>query len=107
MIPSLAQLGRSTEGLFVIEDVHNFGTDYDRTLMAWYENFGKSWDDIKSRHSSGFQNVEILPALLGGDIQGKNQPVMADRSDRPVSNIKIRVSMDPQFMVNDSGCNIL
>jgi len=26
------------EGLFVLEDWHNFGTDYDRTLLAWQEN---------------------------------------------------------------------
>jgi cyclopropane-fatty-acyl-phospholipid synthase len=23
------------EGLFVLEDWHNFGPDYDRTLLAW------------------------------------------------------------------------
>ena len=40
MLPSLAQLTKAMEGLFVIEDLHNFGADYDKTLMAWFENFG-------------------------------------------------------------------
>lgn len=43
MIPSIAQLGQAMEGLFVMEDWHNFGQYYDRTLMAWFENFDKGW----------------------------------------------------------------
>jgi cyclopropane-fatty-acyl-phospholipid synthase len=54
MIPSLAQLSKSCEDLFVIEDLHNFGADYDRTLMAWYENFTNKWDKIKSQFSERF-----------------------------------------------------
>lgn len=38
MLPSVAQLSAAIEGLFVLEDWHNFGTDYDRTLLAWQEN---------------------------------------------------------------------
>jgi cyclopropane-fatty-acyl-phospholipid synthase len=34
--------------------LHNFGTDYDRTLMAWYDNFTRSWDQIKSQFSERF-----------------------------------------------------
>jgi cyclopropane-fatty-acyl-phospholipid synthase len=54
MIPSLAQLGKSCEDLFVIEDLHNFGADYDRTLMAWYENFAKNWYKIRDQFSERF-----------------------------------------------------
>lgn len=42
-IPTLAQISAACEGVFVIEDVHNFGADYDRTLMAWHANFAKAW----------------------------------------------------------------
>lgn len=38
MLPSVAQLSAAMEGLFVLEDWHNFGTDYDRTLLAWQDN---------------------------------------------------------------------
>jgi cyclopropane-fatty-acyl-phospholipid synthase len=43
MLPSIAQIGKSIEGLFVMEDWHNFGPDYDKTLMAWFENFDRAW----------------------------------------------------------------
>jgi len=38
-LPSLGEITSAVEGLFVVEDVHNFGVYYDRTLMAWNENF--------------------------------------------------------------------
>ena len=37
--PSLAQLGKAMEGLFVVEDIHNIGPDYRPTLLAWWKNF--------------------------------------------------------------------
>ena len=54
MLPSVAQLGKAIEGLFLIEDWHNFGADYDKTLMSWYYNFTRSWDSIKERYGEGF-----------------------------------------------------
>ena len=47
MIPSVQQIAESSEGVMVLEDWHNFGVDYDITLMAWYQNFLNSWDKIK------------------------------------------------------------
>ncbi|MCX6320315.1 MAG: cyclopropane fatty acyl phospholipid synthase [Bacteroidia bacterium] len=54
MLPSVAQLGKAIENLFVMEDWHNFGTDYDKTLMAWYNNFVMNWDKIKNKYSERF-----------------------------------------------------
>lgn len=48
IIPSVKQIAEASEKLFVIEDFHNFGEDYDKTLMSWYENFTKNWGKIKS-----------------------------------------------------------
>ena len=28
---------------WVVEDWHNFGPDYDKTLMAWWQNFDRAW----------------------------------------------------------------
>lgn len=42
-LPSLGQIGDAMDGLFVAEDLHNFGADYDKTLMAWYANFEAAW----------------------------------------------------------------
>lgn len=49
VIPSETQLTRAKENLFVLEDWHNFGPDYDRTLMGWYENFLAAWPELKER----------------------------------------------------------
>ncbi|WP_052385795.1 cyclopropane fatty acyl phospholipid synthase [Arenimonas malthae] len=47
MLPSAAQLARALEGLFVIEDWHNFGADYDRTLQAWRANVERAWSRLE------------------------------------------------------------
>ncbi|MCR4333687.1 MAG: cyclopropane fatty acyl phospholipid synthase [Patescibacteria group bacterium] len=43
VIPSLTQIAEASEGLFIAEDLHNFGADYDTTLMAWFKNFDTAW----------------------------------------------------------------
>ncbi|MBU4069970.1 MAG: cyclopropane fatty acyl phospholipid synthase [Nanoarchaeota archaeon] len=47
VLPSANQITSSAEGLFVLEDWHNFGIDYDKTLMAWENNFSRNWNKIK------------------------------------------------------------
>lgn len=47
VIPSERQLAAAKEGLFVLEDWHNFGPDYDRTLLAWDENFRARWPALR------------------------------------------------------------
>ena len=42
VIPSVAQIGAAAEGLFVVEDWHNFGPYYARTL-AWWERKAKAF----------------------------------------------------------------
>ncbi|OGH88421.1 MAG: cyclopropane-fatty-acyl-phospholipid synthase [Candidatus Magasanikbacteria bacterium RIFOXYC2_FULL_42_28] len=53
-IPQLGQIVKVTEKLFVIEDCHNFGDDYDKTLMAWYHNFINNWDKVKNNYNEKF-----------------------------------------------------
>lgn len=57
MLPSIAQLALAMEGLFVIEDWHNFGQDYDPTLMAWHANFEKAWPALKERYDERFYRM--------------------------------------------------
>jgi cyclopropane-fatty-acyl-phospholipid synthase len=52
--PSIAQLSAAMEGLFVMDDLHSFGSDYDRTLMAWYSNFVNAWPELKASYSERF-----------------------------------------------------
>lgn len=46
VLPSLAQFTRACEPHWVVEDVHNFGPDYDRTLLAWSANLSARWSEI-------------------------------------------------------------
>ena len=46
VIPSVAQIATASEGQFVLEDWHNFGPNYDRTLMAWYRNFKAAYPKL-------------------------------------------------------------
>ncbi|MBN2479083.1 MAG: cyclopropane fatty acyl phospholipid synthase [Parachlamydiales bacterium] len=56
-LPSVAQIGTSIEGLFVMEDWHNFSVDYDKTLMAWFQNFDNNWSKIKQNYPSHFYRM--------------------------------------------------
>ncbi len=57
MLPSIKQLGEAMEGLFVMEDWHNFGADYDKTLMAWYANFKKNWPKHQAQYGDRFYRM--------------------------------------------------
>jgi cyclopropane-fatty-acyl-phospholipid synthase len=54
LIPSLAQVASAAEGCFVVEDVHNFGADYDRTLLAWSANVERHRDELEGRYGARF-----------------------------------------------------
>jgi cyclopropane-fatty-acyl-phospholipid synthase len=57
MLPSAAQLAAATEGRFVIEDWHNFGADYDRTLQAWRANIERAWPSLPPRYDERFRRM--------------------------------------------------
>lgn len=54
MIPSIAQIGKATEQLLIMEDWHNFGPDYYKTLMSWHQNFNQGWDKISNKYDQQF-----------------------------------------------------
>lgn len=57
MLPSATQIAQATDRLFVIEDVHNFGPDYDKTLMAWFENFDRAWPSLREKYGERFYRM--------------------------------------------------
>jgi len=57
MLPSAQQIGAASEGLFVIEDWHNFGADYDKTLLAWRRNFEVAWPRLRERYGERFYRM--------------------------------------------------
>ncbi len=75
MLPSISQIGKNIEKLFVMEDWHNFGADYDKTLMAWHANFKSNWDKIKSNYDDRFYRMweYFLLSCAGAFRARKNQ----------------------------------
>jgi len=57
MLPSAEQIAKNAEGIFVIEDWHNFGADYDRTLMAWRANFDAAWPQLAEAYGERFRRM--------------------------------------------------
>ena len=51
ILPAPVEVSKAMEGLFTIEDWHNFGADYDKTLMAWFENFDAAWPQLSAKYS--------------------------------------------------------
>jgi len=56
-LPTVGQLGAAIEGLFMVEDWHTFGADYDRTAMAWFENFDAAWDRLRPAYGDRFYRM--------------------------------------------------
>ena len=54
VLPSIAQIAKASENHFIMEDWHNFGLDYDKTLMAWHKNFLAHWDSLSQEYSPTF-----------------------------------------------------
>jgi cyclopropane-fatty-acyl-phospholipid synthase len=57
VVPSGTQILRSAERILVLEDWHNFGADYDKTLMAWHANFESAWPALCARYGERFRRI--------------------------------------------------
>ncbi|HCB1683671.1 cyclopropane-fatty-acyl-phospholipid synthase [Citrobacter braakii] len=56
-LPAITHIAEASESRFVMEDWHNFGSDYDKTLMAWHERFNQAWPELSSRYSATFRRM--------------------------------------------------
>lgn len=57
MLPSLKQLGSAYENTFIVEDFHNFGIFYNKTLLAWHANLNHAWDELKHNYDERFHRM--------------------------------------------------
>jgi len=48
MLPTAERIAEAANGIFVMEDWHNFGVDYAKTLIAWFKKFNNNWEKIIS-----------------------------------------------------------
>ncbi len=57
LIPSLKQLTAAIEGLFIVEDLHNIGFNYDDTLISWFNKFDRNWNKLKKIYDQRFYRM--------------------------------------------------
>ena len=68
MLPSPKQITATVEGKLVMEDWHNFGADYDRTLMAWHENFEAAWPEFSDAYGERFYRMWRYYLLMSAAV---------------------------------------
>lgn len=88
-IPSARQITPAIEPHFLIEDWHNFGQDYDRTLMAWWHNFDAAWPELSKNYSERFRRMfKYYLSSCAGYFRARQgqlwQIVLAKRTRRAV-----------------------
>jgi len=84
MLPSIAQLGKAMEKIFVMEDWHNIGPNYDKTLLAWNANFERAWPELKSKYSERFRpHVALLFIEQRSRFPIAQHAALANRHDSP------------------------
>jgi cyclopropane-fatty-acyl-phospholipid synthase len=94
VLPTLAQLVTAMEGLFIPEDVHNIGADYDPTLMAWWERFDAAWPALRARYGEPFYRIWKFYLLASaGAFRSRGQQlfqlVMTRPGTRPPAPVRL------------------
>jgi cyclopropane-fatty-acyl-phospholipid synthase len=93
ILPSISQLGAAMEGIFVVEDWHNFGPYYDQTLMAWYSNFEKAWPELKRKYDERFYRMWRFYLLSSaGGFRSRSQQlwqIVMTRQGTPQPNCRV------------------
>jgi len=57
ILPTMSEVTASAVRHFVLEDWHNFGAYYDKTLMVWFHNFEKHWPVFRERFGERFERM--------------------------------------------------
>ncbi|MGL4859598.1 MAG: cyclopropane fatty acyl phospholipid synthase [Enterobacteriaceae bacterium] len=56
-LPSVRHIATASEPYFVMEDWHNFGADYDKTLMSWAQRLRAAWPELSAHYSERFYRM--------------------------------------------------
>jgi cyclopropane-fatty-acyl-phospholipid synthase len=57
ILPTIPQMAKAMEGLLIVEDWHNFGIDYTKTLLAWHEKFEAAWPTLEAEYGDRFYRM--------------------------------------------------
>lgn len=56
-LPSAAQISKAADGVWTMEDWHNFGVSYDKTLMQWHTRSKAYMNAHENEYDSGFRRL--------------------------------------------------
>jgi cyclopropane-fatty-acyl-phospholipid synthase len=95
VVPSVSEIAQASEHAFVVEDWHNFGADYDKTLMAWYHRFEAAWPRLKAHYGDRFYRMwrYYLLSCAGSFRARHNQLWQVVLSPRGVAGGYVRPSI--------------
>ncbi len=65
ILPYHKHITEHVEKKFILEDWQNFGYDYSKTLIAWFENFSRNWPKIESKYGDKFFRLWKYYLLMG------------------------------------------
>lgn len=68
-LPSTTQIVESIDEPYVIEDWHNFGENYSRTLHAWHNNLSQFWKDKADKN---FRMWEYYLLSCAGNFEARS-----------------------------------
>ncbi len=57
LLPSPKSITNSSKDKFILEDWHNFGSDYDKTLVAWHNKMNNIWDQLQNSYDERFRRM--------------------------------------------------
>jgi len=72
------------ENLFVLEDIHNIGEDYDRTLLEWFKNFDAAWPSLRAKYGDAFyRRWKYYLLVCAGAFRSRSQQLYQIVMTRP------------------------
>jgi cyclopropane-fatty-acyl-phospholipid synthase len=57
ILPSMENIVKAIDNIFVVEDWHNFSVDYEKTLLCWHRNFESHWPELSKKYSEKFHRM--------------------------------------------------
>ena len=98
-LPGPSELAAAVQRDFLIEDWHNFGPDYDRTLMSWHARFEQAWPELAPRYGERFRRLWRYYLLSCAGFfrarQGQLWQLVLARRERPQAYRSVRPFAGP------------
>jgi cyclopropane-fatty-acyl-phospholipid synthase len=63
-LPTLGEMALACEPHFLVDDVQNFGPDYDTTLLAWKQRFEAAWPQLHQYYDERFRRMWVYYLMI-------------------------------------------